>query len=302
MFALSYAIILNVYKGSTAVGAEGFFMQEIFTYTDFRNYIRDALADLKSRDRSYNYRKVADELGIKSPGYITQFLKGDRTLSSKLIDPFSKLFDLKKREAAFFKVLVNYNQERNRGERNKLYARMTELKKRAQTKLEPESYLYFEKWYYSAIRSIIDFVPFDGTNFKDISDVIVPSISEKQVEKAIKVLKKLGLIKKKDDGFYTLADRHLTTGLNSDSVILNNYVLNTTDIAKESLYNFPVNERSFSALTLSVSEECYSEIKEDIAEFRKKILEKVTKDSNTERACQLNIQFFPLSKGAKSEN
>jgi len=277
-------------------------LKEIFSYSDFKKYLRDKIALLKKEDRSYTYRKISSELGIKSPGYITQVLNGTSTLSAKLLPRFVKVLDLKKREALYFEVLVNYNQAKNRESRSLYYQQMTELKKLSQTKLNTESYLYYEKWYYSAIRAIIDFIPFDGTNFKDISNVIVPSISEKQVEKAIKVLDKLELIKKSDDGFYKLAHRHLTTGLNSDSVVLNNFVLNTTDIAKESLYNFPVKERSFSALTLSVSNDCFNEIKDDIAEFRKKIQDKVSKDSNMEKACQLNIQLFPLSKSKEDDD
>lgn len=277
-------------------------MKEIFSYSDFKAYLRDKITLLKEEDRSYTYRKISSELGIKSPAYITQVLNGSSTLSAKLLPEFVKVLGLKKREALYFEVLVNYNQAKNRESRTIYYQQMTELKKQSQTKLNTESYLYYEKWYYSAIRAILDVVPFDGTNFDDISNVIVPSISKKQVAKAIKVLEKLELIKQGDDGFYKLAHRHLTTGLNSDSVVLNNFVLNTTDIAKESLYNFPVEERSFSALTLCVSKDCFNDIKNDIAEFRKKILDKVSKDSNMEKVCQLNIQLFPLSKSKDDDD
>jgi len=271
-------------------------LNDIFTYSDFKAFLRDKIAQIKSEDRSFTYRNISSDLGIKSAGYISQVLNGTRTLSAKLIPEFARVLKLKKRDAVYFEVLVNFNQARNREKRAHLYVQLTELKKRSQKKLDPELYLYFEEWYYSAIRSIIDFVRFDGTNFSDISTLIVPSISEVQVEKAIKVLEKLNLIKKNDDGFYTLAERHLTTGLNSDSVVLNNYVVNTTDIAKEALYNFPVEDRSFSALTMSVSDECYGIVKEKIAAFRKEILELAAKDTETIKACQLNIQLFPLSE------
>jgi uncharacterized protein (TIGR02147 family) len=271
-------------------------LKEIFTYNDFQEYLRDRLAHLKEGDRTFTYRRISAELGIKSPGYITQVLNGTRTLSAKLTPEFARVLELKRRETIYFETLVSYNQARQKEKRAQLLVQLTELKKRSQTKLDPESYLYFEEWYYAAIRSIIDFVPFDGTNFGDIANIIVPKISEVQVEKAIKVLIKMELIQKKEDGFYTLADRHLTTGLNSDSVVLNNYVINTTDIAKEALYHFPVEERSFSALTLSVSDTCYKEVKDKIAKFRREVLDMVAQDSETVKACQLNIQLFPLSE------
>lgn len=281
---------------------KGLDLKDIFSYSDFKEYLRDKIALLKEGDSSFTYRKISSELGIKSAGYITQVLNGASTLSAKLLPEFVRVLGLKKREALYFEVLVNYNQAKDEKVRSLYYQKMTELKKLSQTKLDPESYLFYEKWYYSAIRSIIDLVDFDGTNFRDISNLIVPSISEKQVEKAIKVLKKLKLIKMGDNGFYRLAHKNITTGLNSDSVVLNNFVINTVDIAKESLYNFPVKERSFSALTLCVSKSCFNEIKDNIAEFRKQTLELVSKDSNLDKVCQLNIQLFPLSKSWEGDD
>ena len=51
-----------------------------------------------------------------------------------------------------------------------------------------------------------------------------------------------------------------------------------------------------STLTLSISEETCRAMKEEIANFRKKLLGMAEKDTSPDRVYELNYQFFPLTK------
>ena len=57
-----------------------------------------------------------------------------------------------------------------------------------------------------------------------------------------------------------------------------------------------IKKIDMSTLTLSISEDAYGTMKEEIANFRKKLLGIAEKDRIPDRVYQLNYQFFPLSK------
>jgi uncharacterized protein (TIGR02147 family) len=96
-------------------------------------------------------------------------------------------------------------------------------------------------------------------------------------------------------GRFTLTEKHITTGIDTDSVVINNFVLNTLDIAKDALYRFPKNLRSFSSLTLGISAEGYARIKERCDAFRQELADIAGADRNIDRVYQMNMQLFPLT-------
>jgi uncharacterized protein (TIGR02147 family) len=71
------------------------------------------------------------------------------------------------------------------------------------------------------------------------------------------------------------------------------------DLARRALDRYTSIERDVSGVTMSLSDNGFEQIKKEIQSFRKRIVEIASRDSNEERAFQLNIQLFPLSKRTK---
>jgi uncharacterized protein (TIGR02147 family) len=169
------------------------------------------------------------------------------------------------------------------------------------TTIDPAKYIFYDRWYYSAIRAVLHYYNFVG-DYKKLARAIVPNITPAEAKKAVRILEELNLIIRNDDGRYSLTDKHITTGLNTDSVIINNFVINTLDIAKDALYRFDKEQRSYSALTLSISEQGYQLIKNRIDNFRKEIVEIVKNDCTVDRVYQVNFQIFPLTPVSLTAN
>ncbi len=271
-------------------------MAEIFEYTDYRKYLKDTFAELKAANREFTYRYIAQELGLRSAGYLTQIIQGTSNLSKKLIQKIILFFELKKRESKYFELMVSYNQTESHDEKKNVYKKMIVFQKGKVQTLNPEEFEFYDHWYYSAIRAVLNYYPFDG-DFEKLASMVIPRISISEARKAVAALEKMGFIFKNEDGSYSLTAKHITTGPAVDSVVINNVVLNTLDIAKDALYRFKKEERSFSALTLSVSDEGYQNIKNRIDDFRREIVEMVKADKNVGKVCQVNFQLFPLSVG-----
>ncbi len=273
-------------------------MIDIYDYTDFRKFLRDRSKYLKSIKQPISYRYIGEVAGFKSPGFFSQVLKGTCNLPDRFIGKIAEVFQLKKREARYFELMVHYNQAENHDEKKKCFGKMVAFKKGRVRTIDPEAYEFYDKWYYSAIRAILNYYRFDG-DFLKLSKMVVPNISAAEAKKAIRVLEDLKLIEKKD-GVYSLTKNHITTGHDTDSVVINNFVLNTQDIAKDALYRFDKKDRSFSALTLSVSREGYDTIKQKIDDLREELVGIVKNDSDMDRVIQVNFQVFPLTDTSDS--
>ena len=277
-------------------------MANVFEYTDYRKFLRDRIVYLKMKKKKYTYRYIAKEVGFKSAGYLTQVIQGKSKLSHQMIMKFADVLSLKKREANYFELMVHYNQAKTHEKKKHFFRNMIGYKKGRARTLDPDEYEFYDHWYYSAIRAIFNYYSFKD-DYKKLAAMVVPRITVAEARKAIAVLLKLGLIVKDNKGSYFLTSKHVTTGFNSDSIIINNFVLNTIDIAKDAFYRFAKEDRSFSALTLSVSKNGYDTIKNRVDAFRKELVDIVQNDSGIDRVCQVNFQLFPLTSntGGKKE-
>ena len=270
-------------------------MLSIFNYTDYRKFLLDLFAEKKAHNPSFTYRHLAAEAGYKSAGFFTQVLQGKTNLSDEMTRKLCRAFSLAKREARYFGWMVRFNQADAHDQKKEYYRRMASFKKARVKTIDPVLYDFYDKWYYSAIRAAIQYVRFTGSEYAELAKIVVPSITAGEAKRAIEVLLSLGLIVRGETGRFALTEKHISTGLDTDSVVINNFVLNTFEIAKEALYRFPKDLRSFSSLTLGVSPQGYARIKERCDVFRRELVEIVRADRNIDRVYQVNMQLFPLT-------
>jgi len=163
-------------------------------------------------------------------------------------------------------------------------------------------YEYYQKWYYSAVRSLVSIGKFknDDKNCRKIGSTLNPRIRPENVKKALKILTRLKFITEDSDGFLVLVDPVITTGIlqpERNVSILNviNFQKEVTALANESLDRFSAKDINLSTLTLGISDATGTLIKDELAAVREKIAALAEKDSDPNRVYQLNMQFFPLS-------
>ncbi|MBD3420186.1 MAG: TIGR02147 family protein [Chitinivibrionales bacterium] len=267
----------------------------IFCYTDFRKYLADRYREMKWSNPSLTYRHVATHIGFNSPGFFTQIIQGKSNLPESSSALFASFFDLNKKETEYFQLLVRYNQATDHFEKKKYFAKILTLNRGKLKELTPEQFKLFDKWYYLAIHELLYFFPFKD-DYKALAKKLNPSITPSQARDAIQLLAELGLISKQDNGIWTRAhDCSLTTGYHDESIIINNYLLETMELAKEAIQQIPHSQRSCSSITLSLSEKGQQRLHNELDMFRRRLLEIARGDTDEDRICQVNLQLFPLS-------
>ncbi|MBD3315526.1 MAG: TIGR02147 family protein [Chitinivibrionales bacterium] len=270
-------------------------MINIYDYTDYRALLKDLYEDTKRRKKFFSYRYIARKIGFSSAGFFSNIIQGKRNISNETIFKFADLYGFSKRQTGFFELLVHFNQAKEHERRRFYFEKLLTFKRSRFHQLGVDQYEYFEKWYYVAIRELLNYFPFRG-DYKELGRMLRPAINPSETKKAVDLLERLGLIERKDDDSYHVTDAVVTTGREFRSVAVHNFQRATIDLAKESIDRFPRNQRLISTLTLNLSEGVYKEIVDKLVEFEREVLELVQNDhDNPDRIYQFNFQVFPLA-------
>ncbi len=273
-----------------------------FGYTDYRKFLIDKFEAKKNEDSSFNYFYICKETDIKSPGHLSLILHGKVNVSDEMAQKFAQLCNLKTRETKYFLTLVQFNQEKKNARKKELFDEIISFRESCIYRVGPHLYKFYDRWYHSVIRAIVDFVDITD-NYDDLAKMVVPIIRPDQAKTSCALLETLELIKRNDQGFWRPTQKSLDSGSAVTSITINNFVLSMIDLAREAMDRFPREERIFSSVTLGVNEEGYEEIVTELREFRRKAAE-IAQKHPAEKVVQVNFQVFPVSrvKGARGED
>ena len=267
----------------------------IYDYTDYRQYLRDYYQEQKAKTPAFSYRYFARKAGFNSSGLYKDIVDGRTGITRSLILRFSIAMKLSSRQQEYFETLVYFNEAKTVEEKKVYFERLMKYYNSKAFKVDASQYEYYSKWYYSAIRELLAINNFND-DYSAIAKTLNPSIRTEQAQKAISVLKKLGLIKKNENGYYKAVNKILTTGPDVKSLNIARYQQAMMDLAKEAIDRHPARHRDISTVTFSVSKETCDNIKAELIACRKRILAMVERSENEDRVCQLNMQLFPLSR------
>ncbi len=276
-------------------------MKSVFDYNDYRQFLKNFYDEKKAENPHFSYRFMADKVGFKSPGHFTQIIQGKANISIHLIERFASFLKLNKKERAYFQELVLFNQARRHEDKKRHFERLISYKESSVKLVSEDQYEFYSEWYYTAIREILNFYSFDG-DYAKLAKMVEPQISPLEAKKAVRLLGKLEMIQKGDDGKYTLADQLIMSGYHAQSVAINNHVINAMRLAQSALDYFPRNERNLSATSVSVSKQGYEKIVDELRALRRRVLDIAKNDEDADRAYQFNFQFFPLSRRLADED
>jgi len=268
-------------------------MVNVFDYLDYREYLRDYYLEAKKSKPFFSYRFIGNRVGMDS-SYVIKVLQGSLHISPGKTGSFARLLDLNESEAEFFETLVHFGRAKTEKQRRLYFDKLFTISSVKSQRLEPHQYEFFRKWYYSAVWAIINCVPFEG-DFHTLAERCMPQITVREAKQAVRLLEKLGLVARSDDGFYRTTDRNITTGSNWHSDAVESGRREMINLAQEAVDRFERDLRDISTVTMSVNEKALPEIREHIRQFRSSLINIVNGYNGSGRVYQLNVQLFPLS-------
>lgn len=276
-------------------------MKKIYTYNDYRVFLRDYYGHMKKSTSFFSYRYFSSKADIKSPVFLKQVIEGKRNLTANTTEKFIKALNLSEKEETFFRYLVRFNQAKTSEEKQEHYAVLISMNEYVvENKLGVEQYTYFDRWYYAAIRELVTLFNFND-NYEKLAQSLQPSITPKQAREAVSLLLSLSLVYKDEEGRYHQSDSSITGG----SDILNAARRkHNSDMVERALYanrEISPQERNISGVTMGISPGCYDMIVAEVQNFKERVKTIVSGDLDSSRVYQLNVQLFPLSEHIPTE-
>jgi len=268
-------------------------MQRIEEYIDYRDFLKDFYQEKKSRSPFFSYRVFATQVGLDT-SYLAKVIMKKRHIAAKSVAGVAKYCGLAGREAEFFETLVNFGKAKTDRQSRTYFERLLSLKETPSRKLVEKQYEYYTKWYYSAIRSVIEYCDFGG-DYGLLGKQLNPPIGAREAKKAVRLLESLGLIAKDKSGRYHQTDAAISSGPQWKSAAIHAFQEETIGLAREALARHPRDTRDISTITMSINAEQFEEIKERIREFRASLIKYVNEDTCPDRVYHMNIQMVPLT-------
>ncbi|MEO6094214.1 MAG: TIGR02147 family protein [Fibrobacteria bacterium] len=270
-------------------------MKSIFTYNDYRQYLKDHFEDQKARKPAFSHRFLLRKLGVTSSGFLANILSGRRHLPSSHVSRLVAALGLGKKGGRYFETLVAFNQAKKVGDKTALFQELVQQKPAEFKLMDGLQLKLFSTWYYVAIRELVFFFPM-REEYETLARKLVPPIRPSEARAAVQDLLEIDLLERDGRGYLRQKQRALSTGDEVRSVHAAKYQRATMDLAKGALDRIPHEDRDISTLTLTLSNRSFQAAVDEVRALRKRLLKLAVDESAPDRVFQCNLQLFPLSR------
>ena len=275
-------------------------MNPIAEYNDYRRYMRDYYEERK-RTSYFSWREFAKRAGFSSSGYLKLVCDGKTRLRQDGALKVARAMELSGYRQEYFCLLVEFCDAPDERSRIQAFSRMRALMEENGVRvLGAEAFDYYRSWVNPVVRELAPMMP--GAKPSDIAKMCVPEVTAGEVRNSLELMVSANLLERCADGSYVQMNKGLTGDPALLSASMKAMQKQVMQLAADALDHVPADERDISGFTLGISENAYRRLVEEIAAFRKRVKEIVTKDEGCSRVYRLNLQLFPLSEKLRNEN
>lgn len=268
----------------------------LFTYIDYRQFLKDYFAQQKKSHPNFSYEYFARLGGMRGESLPRMVTNGKRNLSSKTLRKFIRALRLSRRESDYFENLVYYNQATTEKDKDHYFDQLIALRPPQEIKgLNKDQLEYLSNKNYVRIREITALPQFKEDP-EWIAAQFSPPLKPYEVKKAIEVLLNLKLLKRDKKGLLCHSEATVQTPDRDNSIELFNYHRSVLGEAKDVFMDLNWKISEMLSLTIPVQEEAIPEIKRMLNKCQEDIVDYVNKKGdNYMDVFQLNMQFFPVT-------
>jgi uncharacterized protein (TIGR02147 family) len=270
-------------------------MVSVFSYSNYREYLRDYFSERKKSDPSFSHRWLAGRLGLATSNFMLLVIQGKRNMSQSVCMRLSDTLRHTRKEAEYFEAMVGFCQAKSVHEKQQFYARMRVLRGKLKIKrIEEKQYEYYESWYNPVIRELVA-EPGLASSPDNLAKVLLPAITSAQARRSVELLVELGFVRKRG-ATYEQCDPIIATDREVNSFAVAGFHKAMGTLAVEAVDRVPKHERNFTASTIRISAGTFDRIRRRIEDLRKELLALAQADDSGDRVYQLNFQVFPVTR------
>ena len=276
-------------------------MVSLFDYLDYRQFLRALFEEKKRENIGFSHRSLMEKLSLQAPGHMLFIMQGKRRLTTAIALRLASYLKFSKREHRYLLALVRYSDAKTAAEKQYAFEELLQLRQHPSTLVSPDSYRFYEKWYYSVVRAVLDIERIND-DYQRLAALLRPAITATQAREAVELLLELGMIVRDETGALRPMQSAISTGDAWQGAVIHNLQRQFIELSKEALDHFDKKERDISNLTVTVSDQTFDLIKKKVGELRSQIMAMACAEQVPDKVLQVNIQLFPLTaprKGTK---
>jgi uncharacterized protein (TIGR02147 family) len=283
--------------------AEAWEEQPPSRFLDYRDFLETLRLTVKKYRGQYTYQEFSKELGFKSPNAAYMLAKGRRRFTSKYFETVVKTLKLRGLERKYLSELLTYTDSKDESKKTAAFSEMTRLKELIVKRPEERWALkFYSDWRHAAIYELAEQADF-REDPEWIAGQFYQRMTPSQAKESVDLLLSIGFFLRNESGQIEKAQADVETPREVLGLAVAGYHLSMLDLAKASLSQVPSKERSINALTLTVSEDTFSRIREDLDLFRQYLKFLSQQDSQPRgRIIQVNLQAFALTRASDKED
>jgi len=269
---------------------------EVYRYSDYREFLRDAVRDRKEKDARFSLRGMASRVGIDH-SLLAKVLSGQRHLGSEHFPAVGRALGLDLNRSAYLEVLASANRARSASEKERLLQKLQPMKPHSKERIDASRYDYFRSWRHVAIRSLLDWYEFDGKDWDGLGRMLEPPVPGSQARESVEILVRMGLLKPAARGRFKPATAHLSTGDRWHSQAVREFQKEVLRLSESAVDRIPAERRDISTVTVAFPVRALDEIRGILKEARAKIVRVADQypAEESDAVFQLNLQLFPVT-------
>lgn len=266
-------------------------MNSLFSFTDYVVFLKAYIENQPKKGRGL-IQKLALHLGV-NPTFVSQVMSGLKNFSVEQGFEVMEFLGLAGLEKDYFVLLIQIKKAGSKKSEKYFLEQATQLKNRAlklshrieqdKTLNETQKSIFYSSWLYLAIWIFTSFE--EGKTLEEIISEF--SIPRSRAVEILNFLAETGLCNQ-NGIFYKVGAS--STHLDSKSPFIIRHHMNWRNRALQRHENISESELVYSA-PMSISEKDFEFLREELAHWIKKMVERVKK-SPSERMAFLNIDFL----------
>lgn len=274
-------------------------MPDIFQYSDYRAFLRDYFKEQKSENPAFSHQFFARKANIKSSGFVLHVMKAERNVTKPVLLNIARAMGLNATQTEYLEDLVSFDQAKTQSDREYYFDRISAKRKHIKaTSLDDRQYKLYSEWYHSAIRELVTMVD-KSSDHAALARLLIPAITPKQAKNSLTLQQDLGILRKSKSG-YRQARPFISGGGPVRNTALVKFQKEMLQNAMAAWDRFKPDEITMHTVTLCMSEGLIDRIRQEIRDFKDKLLEIVgNEEKKPEKVFHLNINLFPVSKAVR---
>jgi len=277
---------------------------DIFTYKNFRKYIKDYYNANNAVEPAFSYQFLADKGGFDNRILVYRIIENKlKKIATEYCINLSKAFNHTPQEAEYFSCLFDLDQIRNEEKRYAIKKRMNEIIdsrniKVRMVKKDKDNETYYAELYHSVIRALISIIyPFKD-EYKQLCELMLLPVTEKQAHESIDLLERIGFIRKNTSGAYEICtEENIKTGREYSQKYKDILNLKYMEAARKLIERHtPRTPKIFKSKVIGISEHTYHEIQKLTDEMIDRINILIQNEQMADRVYMYQFTFIPLTE------